>query len=157
MIRSRRPRLAVELGTAAGGFAVLLAATLSEWGGTVLSVDRVQDEGIVRRLLLTYPNLTLLEADVLSEPLFAVVEVLKEPESLLYTDNGNKRRELELYAPVLGPRALVGTHDYDTEVIVEWVEPFMTGLGYEPYQHDRFEALATEFYWDSLTRFWTRD
>jgi len=157
VIRGRRSERGVELGTAAGGFAALLAATFTAWGGTVLSVDRVQDPVISRRLLSTYPNLTLLEADVLSEPLSAVVEMLGKSDSFLYTDDGNKRRELELYAPLMGPRALVGTHDYGTEVAEDWVEPFMADLGYRPHQHARFEALANEDYWDSLTRFYTRD
>ena len=157
VIRGHRPERAVELGTASGGFAALLAATLSEWSGRVLSIDRVQDGEISRRLLLTYPNLMLLEADILSDLLPPVVEILREPGSLLYTDDGDKRRELELYVPVMGPRALVGTHDYGTEVDENWVEPFMAGLGYKPHQHARFEALVTENYWDSLTRFWTRD
>lgn len=157
VIRAHRPMQAVELGTAAGGFAALLASTLLRSDGMVLSVDKTQDPGIGAELRRLYPNLTLLEADVLTTALPAVVEALQRPGgSLLYTDNGNKRRELELYAPLMGPRALIGTHDYGTEVDEAWVEPFMASLGYTPHQHARFEALASEFYWDSLTRFWTR-
>lgn len=156
VLRGHRPLRAVELGTAAGGFAALLASTLAEWAGTVLSVDQVLNPSIVKELGLSYRNLVLLEADVLTAALPAIVAIIRQPGSALYTDNGNKRRELELYAPLMGPRALVGTHDYGTEVDEEWVEPFMAGLGYTPHQHARFEALASEYYWDSLTRWWVR-
>ena len=156
VIRGHRPERAVELGTAQGGFAALLASTLAEWEGTVLSVDNVQIPAIGKELALFYGNLVLLEADVLTEPLPAIVEMIRQPRSLLYTDNGNKQRELELYAPLMGPRALVGTHDYGTEVDEAWVEPFMAGLGYTPHQHERFAALANESYWDSLSRWWIR-
>ena len=157
VIRGHRPERGVELGTASGGFAALLAATLTPWSGTVLSVDRVQAPEISRRLLSTYPNLALLEADVLWDVLPAIRDVISQPNSFLYTDNGRKMRELELYAPIMGPRALLGTHDYDTEVSADWVEPFLADLGYRPHQHARFEALANKDYWDSLTRWWTRD
>lgn len=158
VIRAHRPAYALELGTAAGGFTALLASTLAEWGGGVLSVDKTQDARVTDALLARYPdNLAVMEADVLTEPLPDLVAMLGCPDGFLYTDNGNKRRELELYAPALGPHALVGTHDYDTEVSADWVEPFMARLGYRPHQHARFEALANESYWDSLSRFWTRD
>jgi hypothetical protein len=156
VITSFRPTLAVELGTAHGGFAAMLAATLAQWGGRVLTADITQDPGIAARLERDYPNLSVLEIDVLTEPHPLLVAALSQPRAMLYTDNGNKPRELELYAHLLPAPALVGTHDYGTEVDEAWAEPFMTGLGFMPYQHERFAALANDSYWDSLTRFWLR-
>jgi cephalosporin hydroxylase len=157
IIRWHKPDRAVELGTAQGGLAAMFAATLGAWGGTVTSFDRQQDPGIEKELVGLYPNLALIELDILDGPGVEFIRgILNQPNSFLYTDNGNKHRELQLYAPHLGPHALVGTHDYDTEVDPAWAEPFMAGLGYEPYFHEKFEALTTEYYWDSLTRFWRR-
>lgn len=156
IIRWHKPDRAIELGTAEGGFAALLASTLGAWGGSVLTFDIKRDPGIEQELERLYPNLTVVQADILTEPLPMIVEAIKRPNSFLYTDNGNKQRELELYAPLMGPHALVGTHDYDTELDAEWAEPFMKRLGYDPYFHAKFEALATPHYYDSLTRFWRR-
>ena len=156
IIRWHQPDRAIELGTADGGFAAMLAATLGAWGGSVMSFDIQCNENIEAELEKLYPNLTLFRADILTERSALVTAAITRPNSMLYTDNGDKQRELELYAPIMGPHALVGTHDYDTEVDPAWVEPFMAGLGYEPYHHAKFEALANEFYWDSLTRFWRR-
>ncbi len=156
VITSFRPTVAVELGTAAGGFAAMLAATLSQWGGRVLSLDIKLDPGIAASLERTYDNLALIEADVLTAPHPLVVAALSQPGALLYTDNGHKQRELELYAPDLPVPALVGTHDYGTEVDEDWAEAFMARHHYRPYQHERFAALANDGYWDSLTRFWMR-
>lgn len=156
VIAAFRPMVAVELGTAHGGFAAMLAHTLGQWGGRVLSLDIKQDAGICAALERDYGNLTLIEADVLTEPHELVVAALSQPRALLYTDNGHKQRELELYAPDLPEPALVGTHDYGTEVDEDWAEPFMAAHHYRPYQHERFAALASDSYWDSLTRFWLR-
>jgi hypothetical protein len=82
---------------------------------------------------------------------------LRFDDSLLYTDNGNKQRELELYVPLLGRRAMVGTHDYGTEVDPAWAESYMASQGFRPYRHAEFEALAYQDYPVSLTRFWVRD
>lgn len=156
VITSFRPTVAVELGTAQGGFAALLASTVAPWGGRVLSLDIQQDPGIVAALERDYPNLACIEADVLTEPHPLVIAALEQPRVMLYTDNGHKQRELELYAPLLPAPALVGTHDYGTEVDEDWANAHMEGLGYIAYQHERFAGLVNEFYWDSLTRFWLR-
>lgn len=157
VIESQQPIQAVELGTAEGGFAAFLATVLWAWGGTVYSVDIKQDQGIARNLESRYKNLCLIEADVLSGELKEISYVLKGARRMLYTDNGHKQRELELYAPLLGPGGLVGTHDYGTEVDPVWAEPYMQSLGYSPYQHGEFEALVDPTdYPVSYTRFWTR-
>jgi hypothetical protein len=157
VVREREPARVVELGTAEGGFAAMLAATVVEWNGHVLTVDHqvLADQG---RLLALYDNLQFLTIDVLTEIVPSLAIILARPDSLLYTDNGNKQRELELYAPLMGPHATVGTHDYGTELNAEWAETFMTGLGYQPYRHEDFARLAhPEHYPDSLTRFWVRE
>lgn len=158
VLGARQPAFAVELGTAEGGFAAFLAATVVEWGGRVLTVDKSLDVDLARRLGALYDNLICAGADALAEPVPSVVSLICQGAALLYCDNGNKRRELELYAPLLGPDALVGTHDYGTEVDPAWAEPFMASLGYAPYRHAEFAALAhADYYPTSLTRFWVRD
>lgn len=151
------PFHAVELGTAEGGFAAFLTSILRTWDGQVLSVDRTQY--VDQAFLNAYrPHLTCYLADVLTEVDPVVAEWVQRPNTLLYTDNGNKQRELELYVPLMAARALVGTHDYGTEVDPGWAEAFMAAQGFQPYHHAAFEALADpESYPVSLTRFWRRD
>jgi hypothetical protein len=163
VIRQHRPAQAVELGTAKGGFAALLAVTLKAWGGRAYTVEKTPEAGVTAALSSEFDNVVSIHGDALTreDALLACYDVLarilKEPGSFLYCDNGNKPREIELYAPLLGPRALLGTHDYWTEVDPKWVEPFLADLGYVPHRHPEFEALAHPVnYPASLTRFWTR-
>jgi hypothetical protein len=161
VIRQHRPRQAVELGTAKGGFAALLAQTLKEWGGHAYTVEKTPEPDVSASLAREYDNLTVIHGDVLqrspNDMFLPWIEVLTRESVFLYCDNGNKMKEIELYAPILGPRALLGTHDYWTEVDPKWVEPFLADLGYVQHRHAEFEALADPVnYPASLTRFWTR-
>lgn len=157
VIRERAPLFAVELGTAEGGFAALLTKILRSWDGQVLSVDKTQY--VDQTFLNQYrPHLTCYLADVLTVVDPVIAEWCARPNTLLYTDNGDKHRELELYVPLLAQRAMVGTHDYGTEVDPPRAEAFMAQQGFRPYHHRAFEVLADpESYPVSLTRFWVRD
>lgn len=165
-----RPELAVELGTAAGGFAALLAETVGAWGGRAVTVDRTVDLALAARLGAAYPKtLTLVGLDLLQgDPLVTLATICaqgvlwetvppRRARTLLYCDNGNKVEELTRYAPLLQPGDLLGCHDYATEVPVEWVEPFLANLGFTPHRHAEFAALADPMnYPASLTRFWLK-
>lgn len=156
VIEEFHPFTAIELGTAEGGFAAFLTSVLKEWDGQVLSVDHTQywDAALATRYA---PWLTLASGDLLASPHPLVVEWCGRENTLLYTDNGNKQRELELYVPLLRSRALVGTHDYGTEIDPRWAETFMAEQGFAPCRHGDFEALADpDSYPVSLTRFWMR-
>lgn len=158
VLQTLRPRVAIELGTAAGGFASLLARTLEEWDGIVYTADKI-DCPNADVLLGRHPNLSLVRANVLEWSQWPAVlrTRVTGPNVLVYCDNGNKPREIEIVAPRLLRGSIIGTHDYGTEVPIDWVEPYLEGLGYQTLWHDRFAALAhPEFYPESLTRFWIR-
>ena len=60
----------------------------------------------------------------------ATVEQIKQliqlpGRCLVYTDNGNKRKELQLVAPLLKSGDVVGAHDYPNEVPEAWAAAFM--------------------------------
>ncbi len=152
IITEHRPTIVVELGTDVGGFASLLADTVAPWGGHVHTFD-ITDKSDVR--LSRHANLSRHLADVLSEPNEHIASLVKDARVFLYTDNGNKMREIALYAPLLGLGSLLGTHDYEDEVDPAWVEPFLRALGYVQEGHARMEALRNEWY-RPLTRFWRR-
>lgn len=154
VIERHRPVIVVELGTDNGGFAALLADVIKPWGGHCYSYD-VETRADVR-LIEGRDNLTLAHADVLTMRDASLARLLAQPSVLLYCDDGNKEREISLYAPLLAPGSMLGTHDYVDEVDPQWVEPFLADLGFTPYRHDEFAALANEWYPHSLTRFWKR-
>lgn len=161
VIQAHRPLLAIELGTALGGFAAFLADTLA-WSGAVLTVDRVRP-ATLDALAEACPNLTFLEADILGAP-GVVRAVIERAEAtvgnrlLLYCDDGDKTREVSMFAPALPVGALLGCHDYGTEAKREVIDPLLAELGYLAVRHADFEALADPVnYPASLTRFWRRE
>lgn len=169
VIRQHRPTWAIELGTAKGGFAALLAETVREWQGWVITADKDLAAPVKSALYGAYDrpdfHLVALNQDVLTEdPTLTWWKLnlwdgkdLPVRRTLLYCDNGNKPREIERFAPMLRPGDLLGCHDYWTEVDPTWVEPFLADLGYVPHRHAEFAALADPVnYPASLTRFWTR-
>lgn len=161
VIRDVRPATCIELGTDQGGFAGFLADTVRPWGGQVVTVD-IQDKLPVRstRFETLFPNARRLLWDVLDRDVDRMMAVLGEAARpvMLYCDNGNKPREIELYAPILPVGSLLGAHDYQDEIRPDWVEPFLAGLGYRQHRHEAFAALAIPFdYPVSLTRCWIRE
>jgi len=150
------PRYVVELGTHLGGFASFLAEAVRPWGGWVVTVDKVRlPESI--GLEGVHPNLRFWRVDVLDHPVPWITKILSWPDVALYCDDGNKERELELYAPFMGPRGLVGVHDWGTETRPEVACPLMDRLGFQMVFREDFEKLAhPEWYPHSMTRFWRR-
>lgn len=155
IIFPHRPLVLVELGTDEGGFAGFLADMAAGWGGRVVTFDIKAK--FKSDLLSAFSNLSFEQADVLGEePHWRVVELISQPRVLLYCDNGNKQREVELYAQFLQSGSLLGVHDYNTEIMAEWVEPFVAELGFVQEGHARMEALRNEWYPEPMTRFWVR-
>ena len=156
IIRAHQPAVAVELGTAQGGFAAMMADTVAEWGAKAHTFDHVSM--MEPRHLAAFPNLTFYEEDVLppgGNP--RIIELISQPDALLYCDNGNKKMEITLYAPHLQVGSLLGVHDYNEEFSASWAEEFVASLGFVPVGHERMEALWNPpNYPDPMTRFWLR-
>lgn len=148
-----RPKIVVELGTDEGGFASFLAALARGWGGEVYTFDILAK---YKPHLLSIPNLHFEQADVLIAVHPRVKDLITRPEVLLYCDNGNKPKEVELYAPFLRVGSILGVHDYNSEIMGSWVEPHVAALGYVPEGHAKMEALRNEWYPEPMSRFWTR-
>lgn len=152
-----KPQWAVELGTAEGGFAAFLATILGQWDGKVYTFDFKLDPGIAQALHQRYPNLWCIKSDVLDPDNQDLIQLLNQRNGLLYTDNGNKQRELEIWAMYLPEPAMIGSHDYGTELNSEWAEQHMKNLGFKEFRHAEFAKLAHDTdYPVSLTRFWTK-
>lgn len=155
IISPHQPKIVVELGTDEGGFSGWLADLVLPWGGSVVTFDIKKK--FKTGLLLDFANLQFREADVLTAIHPSVRGALgSAAPALLYCDNGNKQREVELYAPLLRVGDILATHDYNTEIMAEWVEPHVAALGFEKEGHARMEALRNEWYPEPMTRLWVR-
>ena len=169
VIRSIKPTIIIELGTGMGGMAAFFSGVVSEWKGKVITFDDDSDgklgfmptredpkNTIIKRLLETYSNLEFEAGNVVSVPHPIILEATKDRISFLYCDNGNKLRELFLYAPYLSVGSIIGCHDYEVEVWPAFAKAIMDYFGYIPFRHKEFEALASPDYPHSLSRFWQR-
>lgn len=164
-----KPAVGVELGSAEGGFAVFMADTFMQWRGFVLSIDKVECPSAAK-IINTLPNIQFLAGDALRVPHPSIVKAISRllPALVvgervptggvaLYCDNGNKMREMRLYAPYMARGGLLGVHDYETEVHPPYAAALMEHFGFVPVEHATFEALADlSSYPTSLTRFWLR-
>lgn len=166
ILKPHRPRLVVELGTDEGGFAAFLANLVGKWDGRVVTFD-IKPK-FKPSLLKEFPNLRFVQADILGTgpltgppgrpcvPNPEIAALVAEPGVFLYCDNGHKQSEVEIYAPLLQVGSILGVHDYNTEIMGSWVEPFVAALGYEPEGHARMEALRNQWYTEPMSRFWVR-
>lgn len=166
ILKPHAPKLVVELGTDRGGFSAFLAALVRKWGGEVFTFDI--EAKFKPSLLREFPNLHFTAADIIgSGPLTGetpskcerhpeIAALVARPGVFLYCDNGHKKTEIELYAPLLQVGSVLGVHDYNTEIMADWVEPFVAALGFEREGHERMEALRNEWYPEPMSRFWVR-
>lgn len=161
ILSPHKPRIVVELGTDEGGFSGWLADLVLPWGGQVFTFDLAAK--FKPSLLKDCKNLRFVRGDVLGTGPVGpaarhreVSALVRQPGVFLYCDNGNKQREVELYAPLLQVNSILGVHDYNTEIMGSWVEPHVAALGYVPEGHGRMEALRNEWYREPMSRFWVR-
>lgn len=186
IITPHKPKTVVELGTDEGGFSGWLADLVEPWGGVVHTFDIkpkfkpslphdfrnlrfyrgdvLDGEDVVEKELPAADYEVGRGASYLYVPscssiirrLLMCGPLLTNGSVLLYCDNGNKQKEIELYASSIPIGSLLATHDYNTEVMGSWVEPFVAQLGFVPEGHEKMEALRNEWYPEPMTRFWVR-
>lgn len=154
ILTPHKPLVVIELGTDEGGFSGWMADLVLPWGGIVHTFDIKKK--FKEELTHDFKNLLFTEADVLSSTHDVVKTLASSPHVLLYCDNGNKELEVKFYAEYLKPGSILGVHDYNTEIMAEWVEPYVAKLGFERLGHAKMEALRNEWYTEPMTRFWIR-
>jgi hypothetical protein len=101
-------RSIVELGTGEGGFSRYLSIQAEARGLAFSTFDHVHMDG------QSAPGFQKLDIFAVPEE---VVAALVEP-TVLFCDNGDKPREVELFAPLLQPKSLVVVHDWNVEITV---------------------------------------
>lgn len=108
-------RSIVELGTGEAGFSRYLYLQARARGLAFATFDRVRMEGNEQR--------GFEQIDVFEHP-EKVVARLRSP-TVLFCDNGDKPREVQLFAPLLHPGDLMVVHDFGTEFWPRHIPPMM--------------------------------
>lgn len=96
-------------------------------------------------------NLDLRIRDIFKqETIDEIRNLLKQNETILvYTDGGNKPRELEIVAPMLKKNDFLGAHDFNTEILphhIPFLDDFKILSEYEPWINTH----------KNLQRFWQK-
>jgi cephalosporin hydroxylase len=128
----------VELGTGEGGFSHYLNLQCVRRGLAFATFDHVQMDG------QDVPGFGCL--DVFADPQSVASAFV--PPTVLFCDDGDKPREVALFAPLLEPGDLVVVHDWNVEIIGEDIpltlRPVHQGWCRELQSHSRvFVRVAT--------------
>lgn len=121
----------IELGTGQGGFSYFLHAQCLARGLTFHTFDLVDPNESV-------PGFSRL--DIFQE-VSEVVSHFQPGGTLLICDNGDKPRELKVYAPLLQPEDLLAVHDWGSEVVQEDVPDILL-----PIHEDWTPSSITRFF-----------
>jgi hypothetical protein len=143
-----QPELMIELGTLKGGFTYQLHKTLPDVELHTYDIKHVVAHKRIAHMF--NENVSFHIADIQSIPLDELINLCRQPaKKMLYCDNGDKTKELNMYAKHLNSGDLLGCHDWGTEVFFEDVEDVLKNF----YRHKVNKELKDE---NCMSRFWIR-
>ena len=138
------PEVVVELGTKHGGFTEILQ-DITKDTTPIYSYDHME----LRKISGFRSNVYFIVSDILLNPQKDIEEICgSDKRVLLYCDNGNKTRELELYAKYLKKGDMLGVHDWGTEVFYDKVKDYLKSFTF--IRRKEFKNSGWK------TRFWRR-
>lgn len=114
-------RSIVELGTGEAGFSRYLHLQAESRGLEFATFDRVRMDG--------HDQPGFHQLDIFADPA-KVAGFLRSP-AVLFCDNGDKPREVQVFAPFLEPGDLLVVHDYGTEFFPRHIPPMLTRIHQE--------------------------
>lgn len=138
------PDIVIELGTKNGGFTEVIQNATKD-STKIFTYDHIRYK-ITGRFR---SNVTFVVCDILTNPVEDIVNICESDNKvLLYCDNGNKTREIELYSKYLKKGDMLGVHDWKTEVFYVDVKQYL----------ERFTSIQRKEFKDAgwKTRFWKR-
>jgi len=144
-----QPELIIEFGTLKGGFTYVLHSTLPDVELHSFDIKhRVAQKRIEKYM---NENVHFHTCDILTRPLpIDLKDLCKDSrKKLLYCDNGNKQREIELYSGLLNKGDIIGCHDFGKEVFWENIEKYL--LTFKP--HSVNIELEDK---NCMSRFWVK-
>ena len=138
-------KMIVEFGTSWGGLTLALHEASPD---TIIHTFDNENNRIVKYDWFSQNTSNILfykPVDLLKKPHKFVVNLLKETDfKLLYCDNGDKPKEVEMYAKYLNSGDIIGVHDYGTEYEKEEVDKHLED--FEPYYHEILEDWSSKFW-----------
>lgn len=131
----------VELGTGSGLTTLYLAISFMLREGTVHTFDKRYVRG--RMFHEFFPsNVVFEESDVLEQEREDIAGLLARPGTFAFFDDGNKRREVELYARHLRPGSGFIIHDFPVEFGPEDVKAVLR-MGFEEFKPRKAEMMRS--------------
>ena len=107
------PKIIIELGTGGGGMSLVFHEAVP--GAEFYSFD------ISSRIFKADPalfkkNCIFERRNIFKDGEFLKSLLLRKERKFLYCDNGDKKREIKMFAPLLNKGDLVGVHDFGMEI-----------------------------------------
>ena len=147
LIAMSKFEMIVEFGTSWGGFTLVLHEASPESIIHTFDNDNSRNVNYGWFERNTSNILFYKPVDLLKKPHKVVVELLENPKyKLLYCDNGNKPKEIEMYAKYLNSGDVIGVHDYGYEYEEEEVDKHLEKFIWEPYYHEILSDWSTRFW-----------
>lgn len=141
----------VELGTGYGGTSLFLGSCVCGRGGKVLTIDispNMEYGYAAWSLLAPKYNVSFLQRDVFRlETVQEVSNFIKDHRALVFCDDGDKKREVPLYAEILKKDDLLMAHDYTAVEGGELSPRLLTKRTLdilEPYRQEEFAVPALD-------------
>ncbi|MCX6539169.1 MAG: hypothetical protein NT151_09600 [Acidobacteria bacterium] len=149
-LASQRPKVIVELGTGSGAFSCYLATYAYLNGARFFTFDLQRKTAPTKRA--NYRALRLVRKlggrvyrrDIFHPKTRTIIQKLvnRGPSVFLYCDNGNKAREVQLFAGDLKASDFIGVHDYGFEVHQHDLAG-LVGTSLRPWNPKFFEDLSS--------------
>lgn len=145
LIAMSKFQMIVEFGTSWGGFTLVLHEASPQ--SLIHSFDDDNNRSVNYNWFSKNTSNILFykPVDLLKKPHKFVVNLLEKSDyKLLYCDNGDKPKEVEMYAKYLNSGDIIGVHDYGIEYEKEEVDKHL--IDFEPYYHGILEDWSTKFW-----------
>lgn len=132
-----------ELGTGGGGLTLFWGLQMKTRGGRVLTLDITKQmkhgwTGSASLLNITFEQRDVFDGTTVQR----VQEFIQGGRALVFCDDGDKPRELYLYASLLKRNDLIMAHDWGSEIKREHLTPEITSI-LRPFRQDEFNDLKT--------------
>lgn len=134
----------IELGAGRGGVTTLFLVHALRVGGHVYAFDTHHEPGAaLYRKLKKLTRSTHHEMDVFSDEAYTLIsDYAGRGRVLLYCDNGNKRREVNTYAPLLKRGDVVMAHDKNQEIFWSEIADTINAEGFVPFHQDLADKMG---------------
>lgn len=132
----------VELGTGCGGSSLIFGNIMIERGGKVLTFDVLNSRMTPNwHDLIEEYNITFRQKDVFQPgTVEEAADFIKNDRALIFCDDGHKKQEVPLYAPILKINDLIMAHDWGGEILPEHLDSETMSF-LEPYRQEEFDAV----------------